>query len=97
MKIVEEPKRPKIPDVRMQFDPFIIYLTTTTRLEIEKGDTILEVMEALLEHWPIKRKLAASLATYFFAMGERLRDRRMSDKWRKRELMVSIHRQYLFD
>ena len=97
MKITRFEQRPQIKQFEMSIDPLYIWVGPKDRISIEKGDSLLEVASAVRKFWPLTMKQIATLVAYWFAMAVRIRDGCEAEPWNEEELMVTPHRQYLFD
>lgn len=95
MKITKFKQSPKPDTMNLQTEPLMIWFDRLTLLEIERGDTLREVRQAIREQWGLNKADAEQLAACWFALGERQHAKQLGAPWRKAELSVEPTRKYL--
>ena len=98
MTIEEFQRRPKISEVHLSFDPLYVWLTPHIRIQIEKGDSVLEVAKASKKHLPkmSKREVLRLVALWFY-YGERLKAGTHEEPMREKHIakFVKTNHRYL--
>lgn len=93
MKLFKHEKNQKPEAMTLSAAPLVVWLDRVTELHIEPGDTAAQVAHEVRRHWVIEKTAALELATFWFAIGERVRNSR-GGGWKQVELKVDKNRRY---
>jgi hypothetical protein len=96
VKIILHDKVPRHDQINIQGDPMRVFLTSKIELVINRGDRLIDVVEAVRPHMPhFSRIQIKAIVAYYFAMGERAVRGNFTEPWQPEEYRVKRNRKYL--
>lgn len=94
MRLIRHERTPKPDEMLLTFNPMTVWLSKTVELKIEKGDSVNSIASVVQAEWKVPEKRAIEIATYWFAIGERVAGG-TNRAWTKVELRPDLDRRYL--
>lgn len=96
MKLKRHERAAQIQEVRLSYNPLVVWLSPRIELIIERGDEIREVAKVVAREWDVPLSTARRMAAYWFALGERAETGEMGEpEWRRDEIQAHPRRRYL--
>lgn len=97
MKVIVSEKAGRPETMTLATSPMVVWFDRQTRIEIEEGDELYKVADAIENAWGLSYDEACGLAACWFAMGERQHYGRHDRTWTPEELKTTLKRRYLTD
>jgi hypothetical protein len=94
MKIKKYSKPPYPEEIKLSSDPFVVFVTRTTAIHIEHGDSLFRIAKALEKYMKVPHVRAKRLAGYYMSLGERISGRHADEPWNRSGALWGAARSY---
>lgn len=94
MKIKKYDKPPYPDEIRLSADPFVVFVTRTIAIHIERGDSLFRVAKALEKYMKVPHVRAKRLTSYYMSLGERISGRYSDKPWNRSGELQGAARRY---
>lgn len=95
MKIKRYDSPPYPDEIKLSATPFVVFVTRTVALHIERGDSLDEIAKALRKYMKLRERDAMRLAGYYMSLGERIAGKRKNEPWKRSGELWGASRRYL--
>jgi hypothetical protein len=83
MKIKRYDKPPYPEEIVLSSDPFVVFITRTVALHIERGDSLFQIAKKLEKYMKLPHVRAKRLAGYYMGLGERISGHYKDEPWKR--------------